>query len=73
MRQTASGRWMPDKPPPPHGSAAADDVDGVRQLQAICRDAIAAGIEMPADWPLLMLQANIGREILRAENASNLP
>ena len=63
MHQTASGRWVPDKPPV--SSPNGDDTG----LMAVCREAMAAGIMMPWWYPLMHFEAAVGREVLRADGA----
>jgi hypothetical protein len=62
MRQTKSGRWVPDKPPEP----SAHD-EHLANLQALARQCIAAGAEMPWWYPLLSFQAAVGRTVLESE------
>jgi len=60
MRQTASGRWMPDKPEP---EPDRDDTG----VAAVCRAAITAGVVLPWWYPLMHFQAAVGRAALEHE------
>ena len=61
MHKTKSGRWQPDKPKPvPVSSADGNDTE-LAGLQAYCRQALEAGIQMPWWYPLMHFQAAVGR------------
>ena len=61
MRQTESGRWVPDKPQKP----GPDELTETGHAQAQCRRALAAGIEMPWWYPIMSFEAAVGRSVLR--------
>lgn len=63
-RQTASGRWVPAKPP--KSTPDGDDTE-LATLQASCRDALAAGVELPWWYPLMSFQAAVGRLVLEGD------
>ena len=67
MRQTKSGRWVPEKP---QKSSPDGDNTELAALQAVCRDAIATGIVMPWWYPLMHFEAAVGRAALEADDAS---
>jgi hypothetical protein len=65
VRQTESGRWVPDKPDKPAEPSAYEE--HLASLQALARQCIADGMEMPWWYPLFSFEAAVGRDTLRRQ------
>ena len=63
FHQTSTGRWQPDTPK----SSPDGECTKLEWAQALCRQGLAAGIEMPWWYPLMSFEAAVGRAQLERE------